>query len=95
MHGHTTSRQPLRRQPLPHRSAVDEHLDSMLAAGTIEPAVGEWAANVVLVRKKDGILRFCIDHRQLNDRTKKDSYPFPRIDECLDALSGGEWFRFT
>ena len=47
-------RQPLRRQPLPHRAAIDEQLDSMLAAGTIEPAVSEWAANVVLARKKNG-----------------------------------------
>ena len=85
-------RQPLRRQPLPHRATVDAQLDSMLADGIIEPAVSEWAANVVLARKKDGSLRFCIDYRQLNDRTKKDSYPLPRIDECLDALAGGSWF---
>ena len=64
----------------------------MLEAGTIEPAVSEWAANVVLARKKDGTLRFCIDYRQLNERTRKDSYPLPRIDECLDALAGGGWF---
>ena len=85
-------RQPLRRQPLPHRTAIDSNLDSMLADGIIEPTVSEWAANVVLARKKDGNLRFCIDYRQLNDRTKKDSYPLPRIDECLDALAGGGWF---
>src|SRR5688572_2751311 len=85
-------RQPLRRHPLPHRATIDSQLDSMLADGIIEPAVSEWAANVVLARKKDGSLRFCIDYRQLNDRTKKDSYPLPRIDECLDALAGGGWF---
>src|SRR5688572_30227604 len=85
-------RQPLRRQPLPHRATVDAQLDSMLADEIIEPAVSEWAANVVLARKTDGSLRFCIDYRQLNDRTKKDSYPLPRIDECLDALAGGSWF---
>jgi transposase InsO family protein/predicted aspartyl protease len=85
-------RQPLRRQPLPHRAAVDEQLDRMLAEGSVEPAVSEWAANVVLARKKDGTLRFCIDYRQLNEKTKKDSYPLPRIDECLDALSSGGWF---
>ena len=85
-------RQPLRRHPLPHRAAVDSQLDSMLADGIIEPAVSEWAANVVLARKKDGALRFCIDYRQLNEKTKKDSYPLPRIDECLDALAGGGWF---
>ena len=85
-------RQPLRRQPLPYRAAIDEHLGQMLAAGVVEPAVSEWAANVVLAKKKDGSLRFCIDYRQLNDRTRKDSYPLPRIDECLDALTGAGWF---
>jgi len=85
-------RQPLRRQPLPHRTAVNEQLDRMLADGTIESASSEWAANVVLARKKDGSLRFCIDYRQLNEKTKKDSYPLPRIDECLDALAEGSWF---
>lgn len=56
-------RQPLRRQPLPHNKIVDEQLARMLRDGLIEPAVSEWAANVVLARKKDGSLRFCIDYR--------------------------------
>lgn len=43
--------QPLGRQPLPHRSAVNEHLDSLLVAGTIEPAISKWATNVMLARK--------------------------------------------
>lgn len=85
-------RQPLRRQPLPHRIVIDEHLDQMLADGVIEPAVSEWSANVVLARKKDGSMRFCIDYRQLNDQTRKDSYPLPRIDECLDALADGGFY---
>jgi hypothetical protein len=67
-------------------------MDQMIADGVIEPAVSEWAANVVLARKKDGTMRFCIDYRHLNECTKKDSYPLPRVDECLDALSGASWF---
>lgn len=59
----------------------------------IELTVSECAAHVVIARKKDGALRVGIDFRQLNDKTKKDSYLLPRIDECLDALSGGGcWF---
>src|SRR6218665_606740 len=85
-------RQPLRRQPAPYQAAIDQQLEQMLASGVVEPAVSEWAANVVLAKKKDGSLRFCIDYRKLNDVTKKDSYPLPRIDACLDALSGAGWF---
>lgn len=53
-------RQHLRRQPLSQRVAIDRHLDGMLAAVTIEPAVSEWASNVVPASKMDGTLRFCI-----------------------------------
>src|SRR6218665_2818930 len=77
-------KQPLRRQPFAYGDIIDKQLGQMLQAGVIEPTKSEWAANVVLAKKKDGTLRFCVDYRQLNDRTKKDSYPLPRVDECLD-----------
>ena len=64
----------------------------MMAHVLVEPACSEWASNVVMVRKRDGTLRFCVDYWQLNGRTRKDSYPLPRIDVCLDALAGAEWF---
>ena len=44
------------------------------------------------MKKKDGSLRFCVDYRQLNERTVKDSYHLPRIDDCPDYLSGATWF---
>ena len=85
-------RQPLRRQPLLHTETIDEHTKNLLKAKVIEPSAGEWAANVVLAKKKDGTLRFCIDYRQLNQHTLRDSYPLPRIDDCLDTLRGATWF---
>ena len=63
-----------------------------LEQGIIEPAFSPWASNVVLVRKKDGSLRCCIDYRKLNAVTRKDAYPLPRCDSCLDAMSSAKWF---
>jgi len=56
-------RQQLRRFPPAHVQAISEHVDSMLAQGVIEPACSPFASNVVLVRKKDGSFRCCIDYR--------------------------------
>ena len=64
----------------------------MLNAGVIEPPGSPWMSPVVLVKKKDGTTRFCVDYRQLNNVTLKDSYPLPRIEDTLDAISGSKWF---
>ena len=63
-----------------------------LKAGVIEPAQSEWAAPVLFAPKKDGRLRFCIDYRKLNEMTVKDSYPLPRMDECIDSLGEAKVF---
>ena len=85
-------RQQLRRYPPAHVEAISNHVDSMLAQGIIQPASSPWASNVVLVRKKDSSYRCCIDYRQLNAVTKRDAYPLPRIDACLDSMSEARWF---
>lgn len=64
----------------------------MKQQGVIEPSCSPWSSPVVLVKKKDGSTRFCVDYRKLNAVTHKDSYPLPRIDEMLEAFSGSQWF---
>ncbi len=58
----------------------------------IEPCQSSWVSPVVLVTKKDGSTRFCVDYCKLNDVTRKDAYPLPRIDDILDALQGSQYF---
>ena len=64
----------------------------MLAARLIQPSNSDWASAPVLVRKKDGSVRWCVDYRALNEVTIKDTYPLPLIEECLDTLAGNQWF---
>ena len=71
---------------------VKDHLQKLLDTGIIKPSASPWASPVVLVRKSNGSLRFCIDYRQLNLRTVKDSYALPRIDELIDNLAGNTYF---
>lgn len=92
----TTSDQPIkqrvRRTPFHLKEEADQEVKKMLSTGVIEPSSSPWASPVVLVRKKDGTLRYCIDYRKLNAVTVKDSYPLPRIDESLDALGQAKYF---
>ena len=76
------------RIPPPQLDEVREHLKLMLDAGMIRPSNSPWFNAVVLVRKKDGSLHFCIDFRKLNSLTVKDSHPLPCICETLESLAG-------
>jgi len=66
------------------RKEVDKILEDMRTQEVIEESQSPWVSPAVMVRKKDGTLRFCVDYRKLNDVTVKDSYPLPRIDDILD-----------
>ena len=76
------------RIPLPQLDEVRAHLKMMLDAGVIRPSNSPWCNAAVLVRKKDGSLRFCINFRRLNSLTVKDSHPLPCICETLESLVG-------
>ena len=78
----------MRRTPLGFESEERAHLEKLLDSGVIVPSNSEWASAPVLVRKKDGSVRWCIDYRALNDKTRKELYPLPLNEDCLDALSG-------
>ena len=71
---------------------VRAHIQEMLYLGAIRPSNSPWASAIVLVRKKDGRLRFCIDLRRLNNRTVKDVYSLPKIESILDPLLGAKIF---
>ena len=85
-------KQPPRRIPLAKMAEVEKEINDMLDKNVIETSNSPWSSPIVLVKKKDGSIRFCIDYRKLNHVTIKDSYPIPRIDTTLDALSGSKWF---
>jgi hypothetical protein len=64
----------------------------MLQENLIVPSKSPWTSPVVLVWKKNGERRFCVDYRKLNNVTKKDAYPLPRIDDLLDAIGPAKYF---
>eukprot|EP00117_Sycon_ciliatum_P034902 scpid20142/ scgid26552/ Retrovirus-related Pol polyprotein from transposon 17.6; Protease; Reverse transcriptase; Endonuclease len=84
--------EPARRLPWSSRETCRKLVDDMLEQGVIEESVSPWSSPVVLVRKKDGSTRFCVDYRRVNAITVKDPYPLPRIDDTLDALGGAMYF---
>ena len=74
------------RVPYSQRELVKQELDRMLQAKVIRPSTSPWAAPIVLVTKKDGEVRFCVDYRKLNKLSRFDAYPMPRIEELIDTL---------
>lgn len=82
----------MRRTPLGFQDVEQEYLTKLLSAGVIQPSTSEWSSAPVLVRKRDGSVRWCVDYRALNDRTVKDCFPLPIIEDCLDSLQGATTF---
>ena len=104
-HGHTTVLQhridtgispPILQHPRRIRQSRTEEvrrlIDDMLKKDIIQHSSSPWLSPIVLVKKKDGSARFCVDYRKLNAVTKKDAYPLPRVDDTLDTLAGSKFF---
>lgn len=85
-------RQRYRRIPPSEYELVKTHINQLLDAQIIRESCSPYASPIVLVKKKDGSLRMCVDYRQLNAKTRKDAFPLPRIEETLDSLTGARWF---
>ena len=89
------SARPIRLAPyrIPHayRKAVQQEISEMLEGGVIEPSASEWCSPMVIVQKKDGALRICVDYRKLNSVSQVDAYPMPRIDDILDHLGKSQY----
>ncbi|MCG7869179.1 MAG: reverse transcriptase family protein, partial [Candidatus Thiodiazotropha taylori] len=88
----TPVKQRMRRTPACFVGEEEAHLKKMLDAGVIRESTSDWASSPVLIRKRDGNVRWCIDYRGLNKKTVKDVFPLPLVDDCLDTLSGSVWF---
>lgn len=80
------------RAPLAKRHLIEKEIQDMLEAGIIRPSSSPWASPCLLVPKKDGSIRFCVDYSKLNSITKKDSYPIPLIKDIFDQLQGATVF---
>eukprot|EP00731_Ephydatia_muelleri_P009815 Em0005g401a len=83
---------PPRRMPHAQKEEVRKLLRDMLEKRVIQPSDSPWSSPIVLVKKKDGSVRFRIDYRKVNAITRKDAYPLPRVDDTLDTLAGSRLF---
>ena len=70
----------------------EKAIDDLLAKGVIRKSTSPWASPIVLVRKKSGAVRPCLDYRKLNELVRPDGFPMPRVQDCLDAVSGSTLF---
>jgi len=96
-HGiNTNSNKPINQAPyrtaFKEKAIIEDKVKDMLRDNIVQHSKSPWASPVVLVSKKDGSIRFCVDYRRLNEVTERDAYPLPRIDDCLSMLQGNLYF---
>ncbi len=85
-------RMPYRRIPTGQFQEVRQHIGDLQKAGVIHQSQSPYASPIVIVRKKDGQIRLCVDYRKLNSKTVRDAFPLPRIEEALDAPGKAKYF---
>ena len=85
-------KQSYRRIPPHIFNEVRDHIQGLLEANIIRPSSSPYASPIVVVRKKSGDIRLCVDYRRINDITRKDSFPLPRVQEVVDELKGSKYF---
>ena len=71
---------------------MERQLEDYVQRGFIRPSSSPWASPILLVKKKDGFMRMCVDYRGVNAITIKNKYPLPRVDELFDQLNGARYF---
>ena len=71
---------------------IQDQINELLQSGCIRPSKSEYASPVLLIKKPDGSLRFCVDYRPLNKKTIQDKFPLPRADDLIDQLAGSTVF---
>jgi transposase InsO family protein/dUTPase len=92
LHDSIPIKEKARRIPPNMIEELRDHIQQLHSMGVIEESVSPWSSPIVLVRKKSGELRMCVDYRKLNAKTVKDSYRIPTIEELIDTLGGAKWF---
>ena len=85
-------KQAPRRLPYAHRDEAKRQIDDMLGQGVIRPCTSARFCPIILVKKKSGKLRFCVDYRKLNSVTVGHAHPLPRVDDILDSLGDSKYF---
>ncbi|KAL6489156.1 hypothetical protein MHYP_G00028970 [Metynnis hypsauchen] len=85
-------RQRYHRLPPSQYDLVRAHIQELVEHHVVCPSSSPYASPIVVVQKKDGSIRLCVDYHQLNAKTRKDAFPLPRIEETLDVLSRAKWF---
>ncbi|CAF1112294.1 unnamed protein product, partial [Didymodactylos carnosus] len=83
---------PQYRQSHKDQQRISDETDKLIKQGIVENSTSPWSSPIVLIKKKDGTTRFCIDYRRINEITTKDSFPSPRIDEIFDQLGEATYF---